>query len=112
MIGGADPVVLVVKKNKSILANVTRWATTLKQVVDPMTGRKVVPNVPLLIIDDESDNASINTAETRGEVPTDEDGNRLDELLPSTINGQIRTLLRGFEKKAYVATQQPHSQIS
>lgn len=112
MIGGADPVVLVVKKNKSILANVTRWATTLKQVDDPVTGRKVVPNVPILIIDDEADNASINTAEAKGEVPTDENGERLDEVLPSTINGQIRALLRAFEKKAYVGyTATPFANI-
>lgn len=112
MIGGADPVVLVVKKNKSILANVTRWATTLKQVDDPVTGRKVVPNVPILVIDDESDNASINTAEAKGEVPIDENGERQDELLPSTINGQIRALLRAFEKKAYVGyTATPFANI-
>ena len=112
MIGGADPVVLVVKKNKSILANVTRWATTLKQVDDPLTGRKVVPNIPILIIDDESDNASINTAEARGEIPIDENGERQDEVLPSTINGQIRALLRAFEKKAYVGyTATPFANI-
>ena len=46
MVGGADPVLLVVKKNKSILANVTKWATTLRQVEDPVTGRKVVRDVP------------------------------------------------------------------
>lgn len=111
MIGGADPVVLVVKKNKSILANVTRWATTLKQVDDHISGRKVVPNIPLLVIDDESDNASINTAEM-SEIPIDENGDRLDEVLPSTINGQIRALLRGFEKKAYVGyTATPFANI-
>jgi hypothetical protein len=112
MPGGAEPVILVVKKNKSILRNLTQWATRLQQVEDPETGRKVVRAVPLLVIDDEADNASVNTAEGAGEVPTDENGMALEEVRPSTINGQIRALLAAFEKKAYVGyTATPFANI-
>ncbi len=112
MVGGADPVLLVVKKNKAILANVTKWATTLRQVEDPVTGRKVVRDVPLLIIDDEADNASIDTSKVREDVPRDENGTPDEEIRPSTINGQIRALLAAFEKKAYVGyTATPFANI-
>jgi len=112
MVGGADPVLLVVKKNKSILANVTKWATTLRQVEDPVTGRKVVRDVPLLIIDDEADNASVDTSKAREDVPRDEKGTPNEEIRPSTINGQIRALLAAFEKKAYVGyTATPFANI-
>lgn len=60
-VGGNDPVVLVVKKNKSVLTNILKWSTSLTAVEDPATGRKVVQNVPLLIIDDEADQASVDT---------------------------------------------------
>jgi hypothetical protein len=112
MVGGADPVLLVVKKNKSILANVTKWATTLRQVEDPATGRKVVRDVPLLIIDDEADNASVDTSKVREDVPRDENGAPDEDVRPSTINGQIRALLAAFEKKAYVGyTATPFANI-
>ena len=42
---GSDPVLLVVKKNKSILRNLIDWAT-LHQERHPETGRLVVPNLP------------------------------------------------------------------
>ena len=40
---------------------------------DPETGRRIVTNLPLLLIDDEADNASVDTNEmcgTRTESPT------------------------------------------
>ncbi len=112
MVGGADPVVLVVKKNKSILKNVTRWATTLRQIEDPATGRKVVRDVPLLVIDDEADNASVDTSRVREDLQRDENGAPNEDVRPSTINGQIRQLLAAFEKKAYVGyTATPFANI-
>ena len=78
------------KKNKSILENVTRWATTLRQVEDPATGRKVVRDVPLLVIDDEADNASVDTSRAREDLQRDENGAPNEDVRPSTINGQIR----------------------
>ncbi len=109
---GADPVLLVVKKNRSILANVTQWATTLTQVEDPVTGRKVVRDVPLLVIDDEADNASVDTAEATGTSRSTRTASPDEEVRPSTINGQIRALLAAFEKKAYVGyTATPFANI-
>lgn len=101
---GGDPTVLVVKKNASILRNVFTWATELQHIVEPETGKKVVPGVPLLVLDDEADYASIDTATRPGETENDTD--------PSTINGLIRKILDTFEKSAYVAyTATPFANI-
>lgn len=72
------PVVLVVKKNKSTLENVRDW---LKPGADGVTDH-------ILIIDDEADNASVNTKKE------DED--------PSAINALIRDLYNNFPKASYV----------
>lgn len=101
---GGDPTVLVVKKNASILRNVYKWATGLQHIIDPETGKKVVPGVPLLVLDDEADYASIDTVTKPGETD--------DETDPSTINGLIRQILDTFEKSAYVAyTATPFANI-
>jgi hypothetical protein len=107
-VGGKDPVILVVKKNASILRNLHRWATGIRQEVDPSTGRSMVRGVPLLLIDDEADNASVNTKD----VPVDEDGQPLDEYKPSVINGLIRKLLLSFEQSVYLGyTATPFANI-
>jgi hypothetical protein len=40
-IGGNDPVVLVVKKNKSVLKNLIEWSTVIRQQRDPNSGSPV-----------------------------------------------------------------------
>jgi len=101
---GGDPYVLVIKKNKSILANLIKWALHVNGVPGP-AGRKVIRNVPLLVIDDEADNASINTAR----VPPGEDPKDYD---PTAINAKIRELLGAFDKKAYIGyTATPFANI-
>jgi len=106
---GSDPVVLVVKKNKTILENLIAW-TTAHAMRDPHTGRPVVPDKPLLVIDDEADNASVNTKEV--ELETDESGQVLGETDPTTINRLIRQLLNTFGKSAYVGyTATPFANI-
>ncbi len=104
--GGNDPVLLVVKKNKSVLQNVRKWAL---QVLDEhIDGKDGVSAVPLLLIDDEADNASINTAER----PRDRHGNILDDYDVTAINGEIRKLLSSFEQSAYVGyTATPFANI-
>lgn len=106
---GNNQVILVVKKNKSRLDRLINW----------MDG-KVPANVPVLVIDDEGDQASINTGGNRsgyeagedtGDIadktdltPDDVDGElNEDELDPSAINVRIRMLLRLFARVSYVA---------
>ncbi|MCO4239478.1 Z1 domain-containing protein [Pseudarthrobacter sp. MDT3-28] len=101
---GGDPVVLVVKKNASILLNVYRWATELAHTVDPQTSKRVVQKLPLLVLDDEADYASVDTSQRK--LSDDE------ETDPSKINGLIRQILDTFEQSAYVAyTATPFANI-
>lgn len=100
--GGSDPIILVVKKNKSILENLYKWSTHLKGATDPETGKFRVRNVPVLVIDDEADHASVNTKFAKDDTETD----------PSAINRLIRQFLDTFEKSAYVAyTATPFANI-
>lgn len=75
-----EPVLLVVKKNKRILENLTDW------LIDFNAGASGSIDLPLLLIDDEADNASINT----------------NPLKVTAINGRIRTLLKVFPRSSYV----------
>lgn len=93
-IKGSDPVVAVVKKNGSILKNLITWLSMDGEKMPD--GKIVIRNIPILIIDDEADNASINVS--RKNV--------------STINGCIRALLSLFEQSAYVGyTATPFANI-
>lgn len=93
---GDYPVVLVVKKNAGILENIHSWVTGIHGVPDPNAeGRKVVRDIPLLIIDDEADNASINTSMKKRTGAGEDSG-------PTQVNAKIRQLLSGFSKSAYV----------
>jgi hypothetical protein len=108
MMIGSDPILLVVKKNASILRNLIKWATLIQQERHPESGRLVVPDVPLLVIDDEADYASVNTKD----IPYDENGQADPEYDPTAINGLIRRLLHHFEKSAYVGyTATPFANI-
>lgn len=106
---GINQVILVVKKNKSRLDRLIGW----------MEG-KVPANVPVLVIDDEGDQASINTGGNRSGYEPDEDAGDVsdrtdltaddvdgdlsdDELDPSAINVRIRRLLRIFARVSFVA---------
>ena len=87
------PVVLVIKKNTSTLKNLLEW---LKEH-SVHQGTQMVSQ-PMLLIDDEADNASINTAYARDEV--------------TRINGQIRELLSLFHRSCYVGyTATPFANI-
>lgn len=102
------PCLLVVKKNKSILDNVRDWVLASSNVVQNADGTSVIRDVPLLIIDDEADQASINTKE----VPVDDNDVVIPDHDPSAINAAIRNLLTIFEKNAYVGyTATPFANI-
>lgn len=104
---GADPVVLVVKKNKSVLDNLIAWCRS-GGFKDPETGRQRVPHTPILVIDDEADNASVNT---RALVVEDDEGVE-GEADPTTINRLIRELLQLHDKSAYIGyTATPFANI-
>ncbi|WP_311194179.1 Z1 domain-containing protein [Selenomonas noxia] len=87
------PVLLVVKKNKRILDNLISWLDANNTV---NAGGKV--DLPLLLIDDEADNASVNTRDS------DDD--------PTAINNCIRQLLGLFSKTTYLGiTATPFANI-
>ena len=95
---GGDPVIMVVKKNGSVLRNLTRWAKSLS----PVGPEDRIPDTPTLVIDDEADFASVNTRPVGS--GDDED--------PTVINGRIRDLLNAFEKSAYIGyTATPFANI-
>ncbi len=101
---GGDPVVLVIKKNGSVLRNLLRWVLHVRGEEIPGGRGKIIRGVPLLVIDDEADNASINTKDRRGRGTNDTD--------VTAINGRIRELLDAFEKRAYVGyTATPFANI-
>ncbi len=105
---GEAPFILVVKKNKSVLGNLIQWALSVRSDLDPITNQRVIRKVPLLIIDDEADNGSVNT---RG-IPIDDDGDPLPEYEVTAINRKIRELLKIFNKSAYVGyTATPFANI-
>lgn len=87
------PVVLVIKKNPKTLKNLIDWLRD-----NSARGDKEMIDQPMLLIDDEADNASINTKYSKSEV--------------TTINGQIRDLLQTFHRSCYVAyTATPFANI-
>jgi Z1 domain len=101
---GGDPVILVVKKYGSVLHNLLNWVLHVRGEEIPGEKRKIVRGVPLLVIDDEADNASINTKDKKGKKADDAD--------VTAINGRIRELLDAFEKSAYVGyTATPFANI-
>ena len=107
---GQDPVILVVKKNKTILTNLLTWlAGYAENQPDHLRRKLPLADVPLLVIDDEADNASINTKP----IPTDPmTGTPQDDYDVTAINGKIRQLLSLFSKKAYVGyTATPFANI-
>lgn len=106
---GQSPILLVVKKNAKVLSTLLRFfATGPGAQPDSSRGRRVISGAPLLVIDDEADYGSINTAE----VPQDENGNFIEDYDPTRINQLIRELLRSFHQVAYVGyTATPFANI-
>lgn len=105
---GGLPLLFVVKKNASVLKNIIDWIGSAAVATDQETGRKFVPGVPVLVVDDEADQASVDT----GRQKFDELGRPDPEHDPKTINRQIRQILRLFERVAYVGyTATPFANI-
>lgn len=103
------PWLFVVKKNKTVLEQLLGWIRNhVADSTDGATGRRIVSNLPLLLIDDEADHASVDT----GEQLFKEDGTPDDEHEPKAINSRIRKILHSFAKSAYVGyTATPFANI-
>lgn len=98
---GSQPVLLVVKKNGPVLRRLLTW---LDQA--PVEVRRTLP---FLLVDDEADQASVDT---RGSHQAEDDAPDPDYEPPSVINGLIRDLLQRFDRRAYVAyTATPFANI-
>jgi hypothetical protein len=86
--------ILVVKKNVSVLKNILLWLKDYVNEENPLI------KVPLLIVDDEADNASLNNMGHKGRD------------YATKINKEIRAILGLFEKKTYVGyTATPFANI-
>ena len=86
-----QPALLVVKKNSTVLKRLNTWLNTHSE-----NGK--INNKSLLMIDDEADNASINTNASNDD--------------PTTINKYICSILNKFNRTAYVGyTATPFANI-
>ncbi|HNY31362.1 MAG TPA: Z1 domain-containing protein [Fibrobacteria bacterium] len=103
------PWLFVVKKNKTILEQLYQWIRNhVAQTTERGTGRKIVTHLPLLVIDDEADQASVDT----GLQVFDAEGNPDEEHNPTAINSRIRKILNSFSRSAYVGyTATPFANI-
>lgn len=85
-----EPKIFILKKNKSVLENLNTWLN------DQAHGNTI--KFPLLLIDDEADNASINTSQ--------------DPERSTMINNLIRELLGKFSRSTYIGyTATPFANI-
>jgi hypothetical protein len=88
--GHKEPMIFITKKNKHILERLAGWIES--------QGETGGYDLPLLLIDDEADNASINTAS--------------DPARTTAINRVIRDILSRFPRSAYVGyTATPFANI-
>ena len=106
---GELPGIAVVKKNTTVLTRLLEWLSTRPQPA----------HLPVLIIDDEADQASINTGTNRDPLVPPVDLREIvdlsdhdiadpsvdvqDEIEPSKINSLVRQLIGEFERVSYVA---------
>ena len=93
---GGKEILFVIKKNVGVLENLLSWIESFGNATDEH-GRRYVKDVPLLVIDDESDVGSVDT----------KSGNMIDDdpdpdHSPTRTNEQIRRLLSLFDQSSYV----------
>lgn len=102
------PTIIVTKKIKSTLTNLIENIESNSEISKDENGRFYMKaKYPLLLIDDEADQASVNTG-----YDYDEDGKIIDEYDVTTINKLIRNLLNHFENRSYVGyTATPYANI-
>jgi len=87
------PIVLVVKKNVRTLESLYTWLKGLNA-----NNAGTISDLPMLMIDDEADNASINT--------------KKEDIDPTKTNRWVREILGLFDKRCYVGyTATPYANI-
>jgi len=102
------PWLFVVKKNKTVLQRLIDWINHHVADSTDNAGKRIVTQLPILVIDDEADHASVDT----GEQVFDQEGRPDDEHEPTAINSRIRKILRSFARSAYVGyTATPFANI-
>ncbi|MBE2284612.1 MAG: Z1 domain-containing protein [Prosthecobacter sp.] len=98
------PVIMVVKKNVTPLKHILSWLEVAGGQLGHQNADERISAIPLLMIDDEADNASINTKDRPG-VPD-------EETNITKINRLIRLILNRFEQSSYVGyTATPFANI-
>ncbi|MBK6329634.1 MAG: hypothetical protein IPF62_03610 [Bacteroidetes bacterium] len=92
----AEPIIAVVKKNSKVLERLHTWLSAKAETLPD--GTKKIRSKSLLLIDDEADNASINTNK--------------DEDTATRINQHIKSILNLCERSGYVGyTATPFANI-
>ncbi len=98
----------ILQGNEKVIFIVKKWHTVLDKLIEFIEDANPPAHLPVLVIDDEADQASINTGGNR-EQPldelVDEDDASVDleeETNPSETNRLIRKLLAQFQRVAYV----------
>jgi hypothetical protein len=92
ILGHDVPILAVVKKNCTVLTDLLTWLKSAKP--------EALASCPTLIVDDEADQASVNTGQDRGEEePEDPD----DETSPSKTNELIRQIVSALPRVSYLA---------
>ena len=107
------PLIFVIKKNASVLRNVLEYLEGQAAARKGAHKEAKISDIPLLLVDDESDQGSINTNRTNiVSSSEDEDEEYSEEIDPTVINGLIRKIIDTFEQSAYVAyTATPFANI-
>jgi hypothetical protein len=99
---GAGTVLVVAKKIPPILRRLNQWICDLEGQLG---------DIPVLFIDDEADQASINTKGNRKD-PSIDDNAEADNSDPSLTNALIRETLQRFPRATYIAyTATPFANI-
>ncbi|WP_315054671.1 Z1 domain-containing protein [Chryseobacterium indoltheticum] len=94
---GTNPVIFVIKKNKGILEKLIDWIAKDSNIRD-VEGSPKLFDVPVLIIDDEADAASVNASKSIEDI--------------KTINKLIRTLLNLFNQNTFIGyTATPYANL-
>jgi hypothetical protein len=92
----SEPIIAVVKKNSKVLERLHTWLTAQSETLTD--GIKKIRSKSLLLIDDEADNASINTNK--------------DDDTSTRINQHIKNILNLFDRSGYVGyTATPFANI-